>query len=300
MCKVNHVGNQNVYDWLCVVQEFWNCADVTIIPSNSQGPLPQPNPVPESPTVKPPEMIPSPPPEEIPPPSLQPTTPAETFCASVEAFGYYAAKESGCKGYYVCDAGGSYYLDCPFGTLFNENVDYCDWPDNVDCEASNGESPEVPAPEDPSDAEAFCNTLIEAGNPFGFYADVAVNCEGYYFCDPYASLYFHCPRGTQFDEQLNFCVTTGVDCLANPAPEPNPDPTPQPDDPNASLSPEEFCKNVLDDDENGYGFYADVASGCKGYYLCDITGSFSFACPTGTLFNEQVLFCDWASNVECN
>lgn len=284
---------------ICVMQEFWNCADITILPQ-SQDPLPQPSPVPESPPVDPPEAIPSPPPEEIPPPSLQPATPAEAFCASVETLGYYAAKESGCKGYYLCDAGGAYYFDCPFGTLFNENVDYCDWPDNVDCDVPNGESPEVPSPENPSDADIFCKDIIESGNPFGFYADVAVNCEGYYFCDPYASLYFKCPGGTQFDEQVNYCVSTGVDCLPNTNPEPSPEPSPKPDEPNEPLTPEEFCDDVLNVDGDGYGFYADVASGCKRYYLCDITGSFRFSCPTGTLFNEEVSFCDWASNVECN
>lgn len=285
------------------MQEFWNCADITISPS-SGGPLPpQPSPIVDSPSpspivVDPPEASPSPSvPEQNPPPSLQPTTPAEAFCASKETFGYYASKESGCKGYYLCDVVGSYYFDCPFGTLFNEKVDYCDWPPNVDCEAPSEESPEVPPSEEPSDAELFCKDILEAGNPFGFYADVAVNCEGYYFCDPYASLYFDCPGGTQFDEQVNYCVSTGVQCVPNASPEPSP----EPDTPSSGpATPEEFCDAALSVDGNAYGFYADIASGCEGYYLCDITGSFKFSCPAGTLFNEKVSFCDWAPNVECS
>ncbi|XP_063908062.1 uncharacterized protein LOC135126155 isoform X1 [Zophobas morio] len=48
-----------------------------------------------------------------------------------------------------------------------------------------------------------------------------------------------------------------------------------------------------------YGYYADVASGCQAYHLCEQNTAASFLCTNGTLFNEQFQVCDQFYNVRC-
>ncbi|CAL8082930.1 unnamed protein product [Orchesella dallaii] len=57
------------------------------------------------------------------------------------------------------------------------------------------------------------------------------------------------------------------------------------------------------------GFYADVEAGCQVFHRCTddpwYTGQVrvimdSFLCPNGSLFNQQILSCDWWGNTDCN
>ena len=46
------------------------------------------------------------------------------------------------------------------------------------------------------------------------------------------------------------------------------------------------------DDPTGY--YADPRSACQSFHVCDRSGGhFSFLCPNGTIFNQQIFACDW-------
>ncbi|XP_077293787.1 uncharacterized protein LOC143916523 [Arctopsyche grandis] len=50
------------------------------------------------------------------------------------------------------------------------------------------------------------------------------------------------------------------------------------------------------------GYYADPQTRCQVFRVCANTaptGFFSFLCPNGTLFNQEVLVCDWWMNVRC-
>ncbi|KAL4448120.1 hypothetical protein ABPG75_005339 [Micractinium tetrahymenae] len=183
-------------------EEFWNCADIRILPAGSSPssppspasntsppppaasssppdaspppsppapalaspppaalspPPPRPSPTPPKPSPPPPRPSPSPPrpspppPRRSPPPSpvvRRPPPPptrsspppppggsppaAATFCAG-KAPGFYADTFSGCKGYYRCDASGSWYFTCQTVLLFNQATTACDWPANVVC-----------------------------------------------------------------------------------------------------------------------------------------------------------------------
>jgi hypothetical protein len=130
-------------------EEFWNCADITILPRSTISPVPS-SPVPPSPSPVPPSPVP-PSPSPVPstpspvPPSPVPSSPvpspsppndggtppsAEQFCAG-KPYGFYADKTSNCANFYRCETVGSFYFPCPTGLLFNEAINVCDWPYNV-------------------------------------------------------------------------------------------------------------------------------------------------------------------------
>jgi len=53
------------------------------------------------------------------------------------------------------------------------------------------------------------------------------------------------------------------------------------------------------------GYYADPEADCQSFHVCARDGhgglkKFSFLCPNGTIFNQQVLVCDWWFNVDCS
>ncbi|XP_077298983.1 U-scoloptoxin(01)-Cw1a-like [Arctopsyche grandis] len=48
------------------------------------------------------------------------------------------------------------------------------------------------------------------------------------------------------------------------------------------------------------GYYADPETRCQVWHWCLPNGQkFSFLCPNGTVFNQQVRVCDWFYNVNC-
>jgi len=53
------------------------------------------------------------------------------------------------------------------------------------------------------------------------------------------------------------------------------------------------------------GYYADPEADCQSFHVCASDGrggltKFSFLCPNGTIFNQQILVCDWWFNVDCS
>ena len=52
----------------------------------------------------------------------------------------YSPSVSDCGSYYMCDAGlNPVLMNCPDGLFWDENLNVCNWPENVECEQS-GES----------------------------------------------------------------------------------------------------------------------------------------------------------------
>ncbi|XP_067004664.1 U-scoloptoxin(01)-Er1a-like [Anabrus simplex] len=50
----------------------------------------------------------------------------------------------------------------------------------------------------------------------------------------------------------------------------------------------------------GPGYYADPEAQCQVWHWCLPNGQkYSFLCPNGTVFNQNVRVCDWYYNVDC-
>uniref|UniRef100_T1J4M7 Chitin-binding type-2 domain-containing protein n=1 Tax=Strigamia maritima TaxID=126957 RepID=T1J4M7_STRMM len=55
------------------------------------------------------------------------------------------------------------------------------------------------------------------------------------------------------------------------------------------------CKN-----QQFPGYYADIQDGCQTFHVCYGGSHFSFQCPSGTLFDQKYLVCNWPHDVNCN
>ncbi|XP_033118157.1 protein obstructor-E-like [Anneissia japonica] len=184
--------------------------------------------------------------------------------------GYYVDPLD-CTHYYQCQAEMS-HVSC--GTLyFNEQINTCDWPVNVQCTSTPG-------------ATFTCNDKPEG---LHYYTDPA-DCTKYYTCY-LVEVRLACGAGQAFNDVLNYC-----DWIAN-----------VPDCPNQATN--EANENVqttqiiqTEDPEvnseafscwdHPTGYYVDPLD-CTHYYQCQTEMS-HVSC--GTLyFNEQVNTCDWRS-----
>ncbi|KAL0275909.1 UNVERIFIED_CONTAM: hypothetical protein PYX00_003627 [Menopon gallinae] len=47
------------------------------------------------------------------------------------------------------------------------------------------------------------------------------------------------------------------------------------------------------------GYYADLATDCQVFHICDGGRKISFLCPNGTIFRQSHLICDWWFRVDC-
>ena len=61
---------------------------------------------------------------------------------------------------------------------------------------------------------------------------------------------------------------------------------------------------ICDDKVSG-GYYADPETECQVFHICVDQGragnaKYSFLCPNGTIFNQEVTVCDWWFNVDCS
>ena len=93
-----------------VPEEFWNCADVSIVnkkvPSPKTGPKPIPSPKPR----------PSPKPGPKPIQSPKPACPSTLYGTDQQTF------------FFICAHGNPVKIPCPKGTLWNTDKSICDWP----------------------------------------------------------------------------------------------------------------------------------------------------------------------------
>jgi hypothetical protein len=47
------------------------------------------------------------------------------------------------------------------------------------------------------------------------------------------------------------------------------------------------------------GMYADEETGCRVFHMCYMGRKDSYICGTGTVFNQEILSCDYPDNVDC-
>lgn len=73
-----------------------------------------------------------------PPPSTPPPTKTRVlshFCQGKRNGNY--ANPKNCSGYITCDTGFTVFMNCPSGLWYNETIDRCDHPQNVQCQGKS-------------------------------------------------------------------------------------------------------------------------------------------------------------------
>ncbi|XP_058122286.1 peritrophin-1-like [Anopheles ziemanni] len=124
-----------------------------------------------------------------------------------------------CSEYYICVDGKAIPGQCPDNMLFNAEMEYCDFPDNVDC----GTLPRPPGFEQASEAttpqEATTTTIPEASEAPGescpavddpvvpTYLAVFDDCSSYILCYHGNPLKMKCPIGLEWNRQDSMCDT---------------------------------------------------------------------------------------------
>ena len=137
-------GNLPACGEYAIPEEFWNCADVSIMnrtmpmvsppPPTESPPPPTESPPPPTESPPPPRKSPPPPRKSPPPPRKSPPPPrkspppsplAKTCTDHTLPFG-----DDQSPFYFVCESGRQTptKMSCPPGTLWNTDISGCDWP----------------------------------------------------------------------------------------------------------------------------------------------------------------------------
>ena len=124
-------GNLPACGEYSIPEEFWNCADVSIVNRTtpvmmSPPPPPSPNPPPKSRPPPPSPKTPTPPKPPSPTKTPPPPPKGENVCAGhTLPFG-----DDQSPFYFVCEDGRQQptKMKCPPGTLWNVDITGCDWP----------------------------------------------------------------------------------------------------------------------------------------------------------------------------
>lgn len=47
------------------------------------------------------------------------------------------------------------------------------------------------------------------------------------------------------------------------------------------------------------GYYSDIEAQCQVFHICALNRTYSFLCPNGTIFSQEVLVCIWWNQYDC-
>jgi len=255
-----------------------SAAPVAPAPTTRPRRTPNPTPTPTSAPVRTSNPTPN--------PTSAPVSSPQTCCPT--SFTGLRDHDS-CSKYYHCVNGvvtGS-PIACPGGTLFDKNLQNCNWESQVQCVPSSCGPPQS------SPTEAPVTSPTEPCCPSGFTGLRDHNsCSKYYHCvnGAVSGIPMPCPGGTLFDKNLQNCNwESQVQCVPSSCGPPQSSPTEAP-----VTSPTEPCC------PSGFTGLRDHNS-CSKYYHC-VNGAVSgipMPCPGGTLFDKNLQVCNWESQVQC-
>ncbi|XP_055338996.1 uncharacterized protein LOC129588681 [Paramacrobiotus metropolitanus] len=148
-------------------------------------------------------------------PPVIPTNNPQTFCGQLPP-GRYANLQDGCRSFWICDETGlDKVQSCPPGLLFDNTVQACDSPQNVDCTNRITNQPA-------NDGETFIrqnsikpfvtSTMVPQISNFncagqgGFFADLQADCRVYHYCGNDGKAFnFTCPSNYRYSEAKQAC-----------------------------------------------------------------------------------------------
>ena len=175
-----------------------------------------------------------------PPPTSAPTV--EAPCGVCPSGSNEKQATAGCDGYILCTNGESVGIfSCPSGTLFDENIDTCNWAYSVtcNCEETGPSPPSPPSPTPPSGTtnplptqNPSTDPLIDPADSCGTCADYPMipttDCTGFYYCNGgEPGDWVPCGVNTLFSQTKMVCDWDySVECLCSSPSPPGPGPEP--------------------------------------------------------------------------
>ncbi|SPP84678.1 blast:Peritrophin-1 [Drosophila guanche] len=230
--------------------------------------------------------------------------PSGTTCASQ---GVCAGKRDGTlladpdtNGYFVCQCQCPIAMPCDEYTKFNQTAQVCDWdwsdesaavvcPDGLvynvtsnECDYPEGYVPEV-----------VCNSTstVCQGEAEGTLFPVDGVCNKFYKCNFNCAVEQLCPNNLLFDATTEICdYPQNVECQWPHTPPSGPNAGPS----GIACESNGRCLNARE------GTYLPSETSCNGYVICQCECEVELACPEGLYWDEDLLTCNYATNVKCN
>lgn len=101
-----------------------------------------------------------------------------------------------CNRYYICHNHQTIGLNCAPGKHFDPINNWCDIPENANCEVAVGPDPETPPPID----------TIQCPDDGFYYRPHPTTCEYYFLCANGESTMMQCAPGLKFDTKTDRCT----------------------------------------------------------------------------------------------
>ncbi|KAJ8704684.1 hypothetical protein PYW07_011872 [Mythimna separata] len=203
-----------------------------------------------------------------------------------------------CEKYYQCDEGEKIERDCQTGTVFNPDIQICDWPYNVPrCENSPGATAPPTTPESSDESpESEEWEALPNGCPANFELSKLLphesECGIYYACNQGELIEMKCSPGLHFSPSQQTCTWPFE----------------------AGCESQKVAYNVILDQEvqeewealpNGCPANYTIdhllphESNCEKFYYCVHGGKVEYDCPDATHFSPALQKCTWSEEAGC-
>ncbi|XP_022816847.1 probable chitinase 10 [Spodoptera litura] len=198
--------------------------------------------------------------------------------------------ESDCSKYYICSNGKKIEMSCEPGTLFDINMQLCNWADEIDC------------PHPPSSSSSTTPQKLKHVLPNGCPSDFTIHyllphetdCDKFYSCSRGRKILMPCTSGMCFDYTIQRCGNPFlVNCTSGSttsvlAPIPIAD-----DLPSVELLPNGCPVNF------SYNYRIPHESDCKLHYHCQFGEKIEMQCDYGLLYDYRHMACVYPEFAKC-
>ncbi|KAF2895990.1 hypothetical protein ILUMI_10190 [Ignelater luminosus] len=203
--------------------------------------------------------------------------------------------DSDCSKYFQCSHGKVHEKDCPTGLYFNQNINRCDWPSNVNCTTeTSGENGSSGSEEESSSTEQGnsqeTDTCPSGNDP---ERDVLLphesDCTKFYKCSHGEKHEVSCADGLYFNPTKRVCDwPENVNCT-----------TKNKDDDNGSKNIKNKSSCPWDAEDPKHDVLLPHDTDCSKFYMCTHGEKVEMPCPSGLHFNPDKNYCDYPGNVKC-
>ncbi|KAJ8954027.1 hypothetical protein NQ318_004320 [Aromia moschata] len=212
-----------------------------------------------------------------------------------------------CTSFFQCYQGKKGTVKCPANLYWNINYNYCDYLENVDC--SKNVLPVDPVepvdPVNPADPEPSPGDSTNELDPLCPYPSEVLtfypnpdDCTSFYQCYQGKKGTLKCPSNLYWNIDYNVCdYQVNVDCSKNILPVDPVDPV-DPVNPVDPVEPEPAPASLCENHADG-SFVADP-SDCHKFLECVEGKAIGLVCPANLLWHQEILACDYATNVVKN
>ncbi|CAK1593527.1 unnamed protein product [Parnassius mnemosyne] len=199
--------------------------------------------------------------------------------------------ESDCSKFYYCVFGEKVERSCGPGTVFNPELQVCDWPRNVNC-TTNGNPPDIDSGEGSGDPDMDTEDPLVTDCPSDFDQHKLLphetECNKFYQCVFGEKVERECAPGTYFNPKLEVCDwPRNVECAGSGGGDGGSGGAGGEDLPNGC--PADFDIHKLLPHETN----------CSKFYYCVFGEKVERECPLNTHFNPTLQVCDWPENAGC-